>query len=648
MAIVEIESVRSKFEPGDSPKGSDYLDLIDTLAALPDISGKQDVVANVSSTEIGYLDGVTSAIQTQINTKAPTASPTFTGTVTIPSGSAITGVPYLATANTFTGGVQQITTASAATVGLIVKGAASQTANLQEWQDSTGTVNASMTSLGRLNIGGAGLGSYSLTIRATDAIILYSPDNTSAIKSNIAYARGNTGGTPMYLGSIGDTANGVAAITTTSGAGSTSITSFGVNGNIVTNLQSASAIGLIIKGAASQTANLQEWQNSAGTVLASVNASGKLSSILPSGTFGDALSLGVNGTADLIKIGYTSAGVSYLIPSIYGQFQIQLPIATAGFAVKGFASQTANLQEWQNSAGTLMATVKADGSFRAGGANGATKFLVDQFGTLSLGTDRNITGTATYLFVQSQATTDIGAVIKGFASQTANLQQWQNSAGTVLASVGSAGALNINTSGTGTINIGDGVLSKGPGNGFTFNSDINLLDGKGLNSSLGIFTNVTGITTVPLTVKAIASQTADLQQWQNSSGTVLGRVASNGVIKANVGLVAESNTSGNYTALQVNSYVTSGVGIIIVGAASQTADLQQWMNSAGTVLAKVNSSGNIVAGNMAIATSSVSTIHISNGTIPSADPTGGGVLYVEAGALKFRGSSGTVTTIAVA
>jgi hypothetical protein len=38
-------------------------------------------VANVSDVEIGYLDGVTSAIQTQINTKAPTADPTFTGTV---------------------------------------------------------------------------------------------------------------------------------------------------------------------------------------------------------------------------------------------------------------------------------------------------------------------------------------------------------------------------------------------------------------------------------------------------------------------------------------------------------------------------------------------------------------------------------------
>ena len=33
---------------------------------------------------------------------------------------------------------------------------------------------------------------------------------------------------------------------------------------------------------------------------------------------------------------------------------------------------------------------------------------------------------------------------------------------------------------------------------------------------------------------------------------------------------------------------------------------------------------------------------------PSVDPGGGGVLYVEGGALKYRGSKGTVTTIAPA
>jgi hypothetical protein len=40
-------------------------------------------IGNVSNTELQYLDGVTSAIQTQLNAKAPTASPTFTGTVTV-------------------------------------------------------------------------------------------------------------------------------------------------------------------------------------------------------------------------------------------------------------------------------------------------------------------------------------------------------------------------------------------------------------------------------------------------------------------------------------------------------------------------------------------------------------------------------------
>ena len=37
--------------------------------------------AILSTTELNYVDGVTSAIQTQLNSKAPTASPTFTGTV---------------------------------------------------------------------------------------------------------------------------------------------------------------------------------------------------------------------------------------------------------------------------------------------------------------------------------------------------------------------------------------------------------------------------------------------------------------------------------------------------------------------------------------------------------------------------------------
>ena len=59
-------------------------------------------IGSVGSAEIGYLDGVTSGIQSQIDTKlasataastyAPLASPTFTGTVTLPTGTVTSGV----------------------------------------------------------------------------------------------------------------------------------------------------------------------------------------------------------------------------------------------------------------------------------------------------------------------------------------------------------------------------------------------------------------------------------------------------------------------------------------------------------------------------------------------------------------------------
>jgi hypothetical protein len=48
--------------------------------------------ATLSPAELSYLDGVSSAIQTQINTKAPSANPTFTGIVVMPSTTSIGNV----------------------------------------------------------------------------------------------------------------------------------------------------------------------------------------------------------------------------------------------------------------------------------------------------------------------------------------------------------------------------------------------------------------------------------------------------------------------------------------------------------------------------------------------------------------------------
>jgi hypothetical protein len=51
-----------------------------------------------------------------------------------------------------------------------------------------------------------------------------------------------------------------------------------VGGSTITS-STSSTKGLVIKGAASQSANLQEWQSSNGTVVAAISADGSFSSI---------------------------------------------------------------------------------------------------------------------------------------------------------------------------------------------------------------------------------------------------------------------------------------------------------------------------------------------------------------------------------
>jgi hypothetical protein len=67
-------------------------------------------IGNVSSTEIGYIDGVTSGIQAQLNLKAALAGPTFTGTVTLPSTTSIGNVSAseLSSIDGITGNIQYL------------------------------------------------------------------------------------------------------------------------------------------------------------------------------------------------------------------------------------------------------------------------------------------------------------------------------------------------------------------------------------------------------------------------------------------------------------------------------------------------------------------------------------------------------------
>lgn len=71
--------------PAASPTFSGTITTPLTASRAVAVGASNELVASATTaTELGYVNGVTSAIQTQINTKAPAASPTFSGTITTP------------------------------------------------------------------------------------------------------------------------------------------------------------------------------------------------------------------------------------------------------------------------------------------------------------------------------------------------------------------------------------------------------------------------------------------------------------------------------------------------------------------------------------------------------------------------------------
>ena len=114
-----------------------------------------------------------------------------------------------------------------------------------------------------------------------------------------------------------------------------------------------------------------------------------------------------------------------------------------------------------------------------------------------------------------------------------------------------------------------------------------------------------------------------------------------------------SNATATAAAVQfTNSGASSQTGLV---TCTDTGTMTIQSDGASSLLAfrtngnermRIASNGNVGIGTSTFGTSAVTVIGIANGTAPTTSPAGMGQLYVEAGALKYRGSSGTVTTIA--
>jgi len=115
---------------------------------------------------------------------------------------------------------------------------------------------------------------------------------------------------------------------------------------------------------------------------------------------------------------------------------------------------------------------------------------------------------------------------------------------------------------------------------------------------------------------------------------------------------------GNFDQLRVSATAATNIGLV-----NATNGLTYTLYNANTAsngfngfgifdgssyVLRIDSSGNVGVGVTAFGTSAAKVLGLANATAPSTSPAGMGQLYVESGALKFRGSSGTITTIAAA
>ncbi len=475
----------------------------------------------------------------------------------------------------------EINVPSAANLGLIVRGAASQTASLQEWQNSSGTTLLRVNQNGTIqNITGnanAFLSSTTLGLAGGGGIQVQSGSDLNLTTSGVGQIVLTTGGSARFRVTDG----GVAMVGSSGTAGT--VEKFRVNtpttvDNLAATILSTGATtskGLVVQGAASQTANLQEWQDSSGTILTRVNADGSIALGGVNTASTGALRLANNtyiyarnaaNTGNKQLLGYDSAdnvvlGGSGTSVNVYIMNAIGSGIGVSTTAIssgpgKGIY-QTGSALGLYHYNGNITLTPGASSSF-------ASVLTAARSGT-------NIT-------VQTAATTDIGLVVKGTASQTANLQEWQDSTGSVLASVGATGNISITNADT----PGTRIMLNQTNPNFQAYLQTNYT-----GNSQGYRIGQSNSTGPEFFVQSTQSNNYFIRGGYNNMAVVIGPSADQRAAISDYG----SNSAATLIVQDSRASVGATRLVVRAGAGQSTTNLQEWQNSAGTVLTSISANG---------------------------------------------------------
>lgn len=242
---------------------------------------------------------------------------------------------------------------------------------------------------------------------------------------------------------------------------------------------------------------------------------------------------------------YLSAGRTDVMDVLVvkGALTAQTGVTATSAIVKAAASQTADFQQWQDSAAAVIARMTATGNAAM------VSLTTNQVRLRANMSNAPITGQEWHI-QSSDADTRLALVRSGshevarfgaaaahpvlaltaYASQTGDLQQWQDSTGVKRLWVTSVGGIWGSPTGSEITpawyigNNGDASFARIiRGGGLTTDPMIGSITLDGMTTS-----RVPNATWVPLTVQGAASQTADLQRWQDSAGVVLSKMTAAG------------------------------------------------------------------------------------------------------------------------
>ena len=330
------------------------------------------------------------------------------------------------------------------------------------------------------------------------------------------------------------------------------------------------------------------------SVVAPLDLTGSVLSIL-TGTGGVALDSSLSAYALLAgatftgNVSVTKASASSTVSSSSGNATLTVNRAAGNYGFLNF--NTANSARW-----SLFSQNAAEGGSNAGSDlalfryNDAGAFLGSVLSISRATGAASWTGTTT---ITPVAAVDLGLILKGQTSQSGNLLAFQDSAGTVLSRFNYNGDF-----------IGSGKLLTATGAAPYLQ----------LNPTTLSMVNSGTTSNVVTTIKGMAAQSGNLTEWQNSAGSILALVSTNGYVVAtgfqsndSQGLAYSGNSNIAHlqtksTGLLAQTSTAANIALTIKNAhATPTGNLTEWHSTAGSILAKIDASGNATVAAMSAA-----------------------------------------------